>query len=54
MYTSSPGLFGVDQDFVNEVEPLLVANKVSLFLFLFLLWGLHIIGFVIVAELETG
>ncbi|XP_024028054.1 probable inactive purple acid phosphatase 27 isoform X2 [Morus notabilis] len=33
MYTSSPGLFGVDQDFINEVEPLLVANKVDLVLF---------------------
>ncbi|GMN53716.1 hypothetical protein TIFTF001_022855 [Ficus carica] len=33
MYSSSPGLLGVDQNFVNEVEPLLTANKVDLVLF---------------------
>ncbi|KAF4349989.1 hypothetical protein F8388_017567 [Cannabis sativa] len=33
MYTSSTGLYSFDQNFTNEVEPLLMANKVDLVLF---------------------
>ncbi|KAF4347639.1 hypothetical protein G4B88_024277 [Cannabis sativa] len=33
MYTSSTGLYSFDQNFTNEVEPLLMANKVNLVLF---------------------
>ncbi|KAL5543670.1 hypothetical protein UlMin_007454 [Ulmus minor] len=33
MYTSSLGLLSVDPDFVNQVEPLLLASKVDLVLF---------------------